>query len=266
MHPIFNPESWNERPAMRVLVLAWAATAAQTPIAGWAWLSCLAFGLMATRIGTRTEPETPPAQALRDNIPTPLRPPARRRTDAVLPGRTEQIPPALPTLKAHRDTLTGLATPEQLDDTGHAWSQDLRARGLSLCVLHVGLDGLTPVIERYGRAAGDQVLQQVAKRLRQLARDEDRVVRLQGAEFMLLLACPQADSVAFARSMSTRIGTELQRPLAYRTISKLQIECDVGSAVWPQHADTLDSVIARAAESLASTRHRRLALLQAIPA
>jgi diguanylate cyclase (GGDEF)-like protein len=265
MHPLFTPESWNERPAMRVLVLAWAAAAAQTPIAGWAWLSCFAFGLMATRIGTRPEEALPPARALRDNIPTPDRPLARRRTDAAVSARHEP-PPALPTLKAHRDALTGLATPQQLDDTGQAWSQDLQARGLSLCVLHVGLEGLDPVVERYGQEAGDQVLQQVAKRLRQLARDEDRVMRFDGAEFVLLLACPQAEGESFTRRMAERIGAELQRPLAYRTVSKLQVGCDVGSAVWPQHAETLELVIDRAAQSLAAARSRRLAVLQPEPA
>jgi diguanylate cyclase (GGDEF)-like protein len=249
MHHRFTQKSLNERPAMRVMVLAWAAAVAQTPVAAWAWFSCLALGLAAARFGTRPAPPPPPAEALRDLKPA-APPPARRRTDAPAVPR-----PPLPVLKA-RDDLTGLTTPQDLGDAGETWAHDLQARGLSLCVLHVGLDGLDPVIERYGQDAGNQVLQQVARRLRQLARDEDRVMRFDGNEFVLLLACPDSESRNFARNMAARIRSELQRPLAYRTLSKLEIGCSVGPAIWPLHGDTLEAVIRHAADALAAARSR----------
>lgn len=252
MHHLFTQKRLNERPAMRVLVLAWAAAAAQTPIAAWAWFSCLALGLAAARFGTKPAPPPPPNEALRDLKPA-APPPARRRTDA--PAVTRPAPAPLPVLKA-RDDLTGLTTPQELGDSGETWAHDLQARGLALCVLHVGLDGLEPVIERYGQDAGNQVLQQVARRLRQLARDEDRVMRFDGNEFVLLLACPDSESRSFAQSMAARIRSELQRPLAYRTLSKLEIGCSVGAAIWPLHGDTLEAVIRYAADALAAARSR----------
>lgn len=255
MSPLETPPTPALRPALRVAVLAWAVAAAQTPVAAGAWLSCLAFGLavalVARRFAAAGTAPLPATVALRD-IPVPERPPARRRTDAA--GLPEQ--PVLPVLAAHRDTLTGLGTPQQLHDDEHPWSDALQARGLSLCVLHVGLDGLASVVERYGRDAGDQVLRQVAKRLRHLARQEDRVMRLAGNEFVLLLACPHAESIGFTRSMSARIKAELQRPLAYRTLSHLNVGCRVGSGVWPLHGGTLSTVMAHAAEMLASIRPR----------
>lgn len=264
MHHLFTPKSLNERPALRVLVLAWAAAAAQTPIAAWAWVSCFALGLAASRFGVRAAAPPPAAVALRDLHPA-APPPARRRTDAS--AVTRHGPTALPVLhgapvtrspRGERDDLAPLTTPQDLGDTGQSWAHDLQQRGLSLCVLHVGLEGLDPVIERYGPEAGHQVLQQVAKRLRHLARDEDRVMRFDGAEFVLLLACPEEASRGFATSMAARIRTELQRPLAYRTLSKLEVGCNVGSALWPLHGDSLEAVIHHAAEALAAARSRRL--------
>lgn len=251
MNDLDSTATPNERPAMRVMVLAWAIAAAQTPVAAWAWLSCLALGLVAHRFSPRTGSPLPASLALRD-LPTPQRPPARRRTDGIGPAPK----PAMPVLAAHRDTLTGLATLEQLHDEGPAWAHDLQSRGLSLCVLHVGLDGLAPVVERYGRDAGDQLLRQVAKRLRQLARDEDRVMRFEGDEFLLVLACPNAECLSFTRTMSARIKAELQRPLSYRTLSNLRIGCRVGSGVWPLHGHTLEAVLRHAADMLASIRPR----------
>lgn len=248
---------WTTHPALRVLALAWVLLLAQSGGAAWAWALCLAIGLVASRfIGRAEEPAPPAAVALRELPAAAPKTPARRRTDAVAPAKP--VPqPSIPLLKAHRDALTGLATPQHLGDTGEPWSQDLQARGLSLCVLHVGLNGFEPVIERYGQDAGDQVLQQVAKRLRHLARDEDRVMRFDGAEFVLLLSCPAAESQSFSRSMATRISSELQRPLSYRTVSNLHIGCSVGSAVWPLNGPTLDAVILHASQALAAERSRR---------
>ncbi len=245
-------------PALRVLALGWLLLMAQSGNAASAWALCLAVGLLASRFVSRPEQALPPALALRELPAAPAQAPARRRTDAAAPAKQtpQPQPPDAPLLKAHRDALTGLATHEHLGDTGQPWAQDLQARGLSLCVLHVGLDGFDPVVERYGRDAGDQVLQQVAKRLRHLARDEDRVMRFDGAEFVLLLSCPSTESLSFSRNMATRIASELQRPLAYRTVSNLHIGCSVGSAVWPLNGPTLDAVIQHAAQALAAVRSR----------
>ena len=249
------PGDWTTHPALRVLALAWVLLLAQSGNAASAWALCLAIGLVASRFVARAEPPLPAALALRE-LPPPVQPLARRRTDATPPAKQDPLP-VVPLLKAHHDPLTGLVTPQHLGDTGEPWAHDLQTRGLSLCVLHIGLDGFEPVIERYGREAGDQVLQQVAKRLRHLARDEDRVMRFDGAEFVLLLSCPAAESAAFSRSMATRVTSELQRPLAYRTVSNLHIGCSVGTATWPLHGATLDEVIQHAAEELAKARSRR---------
>ena len=250
------PGDWTTHPALRVLALAWVLLLAQSGNAASAWAVCLAIGLVASRFTVRDRPPLPAALALRD-LPAAVQPPARRRTDAIPPAKQEALP-VVPLLKAHHDPLTGLVTPQHLGDTGQPWAQDLQTRGLSLCVLHVGLDHFEPVIERYGSEAGDQVLQQVAKRLRHLARDEDRVMRFDGAEFVLLLSCPTAESAAFSRAMSTRVATELQRPLAYRTVSNLHVGCSVGVATWPLHGATLDVVIQHAAQELARARRRAM--------
>lgn len=249
--------NWITHPALRVLALAWVLLLAQSGGAAWAWALCLAIGLVASYFIARAEQALPATPALPDLPAAPAQASARRHTDAVAPAkRTPQ--PIAPQLKAHHDALTGLATPQHLGETSEPWAQDLQARGLSLCVLHVGLDGFKPVIERYGQDAGDHVLQQAAKRLRHLARDEDRVMRFDGAEFVLLLSCPAAEGLSFSRSMAARITAELQRPLAFRTVSNLHIGCSVGTAVWPLHSDTLDAVILHAAQALAAMRGQRL--------
>lgn len=258
-HP-FAPQSWNERPAMRVFVLAWAAAAAQTPIAAWAWMSCLAFGLAASRWPLRSEasaelpladaipPASPAVRSLALASPTTATP-APRRSDARRASATARRQPP-PLLTAHQDIVTGLLTREHLDDTADAWAHALRHESQSVCVLQLALQGIDQVVERYGHEAGQQLRLQVARRLRHLARPDDKVVRLGDDTFALLVGCPADDAAALSRSLGSRLVQEVQRPLAYRTLSNLHIGCGVGTAIWPLQAETLAEAMRQAASAL----------------
>ena len=255
MHPTDPTQDASTAPRLvqpaRPALLAWAVTAAQAPIAAWAWFSCFALALVSRR-----------SAALPDDART-TRPPSRPRPEPVHPTRRrtdafgQPAKPSVPLLTAHQDALTDLSALRALGEADTAWSDDLEQRGLRLCVLHVGLDRLGPITERYGVDAGEQILRQVARRLRQLVREDDRVLRVEAHEFVLLLAAPHTECLGFTRSMSARIKAELQRPLNYRTLSTLHIGCSVGLAIWPMHGDTLDAVLEHAAEMLASVRPRQ---------
>lgn len=257
MHPTDpTTDASSARLLARPALFAWAVTAAQAPFAAWAWFSCFALGLVTRRAARPDEART--ARSPERTRPMPVQP-TRRRTDAF----GQPAKPSVPLLTAHHDALTDLSALQALGDADTAWSDDLEQRGMRLCVLHVGLDRLGPITERYGADAGEQILRQVARRLRQLVREDDRVLRVEQHEFVLLLSAPHAECLEATRSMSARIKAELQRPLTYRTLSTLQIGCSVGLAIWPMHGDSLEAVLAHAAEMLASVRPREAESLQA---
>ena len=88
---------------------------------------------------------------------------------------------------ALRDTLTGLANRQLLDDRlQHAAARGQR-EGVRLALLAVNLDGFKPINDSFGLTAGDHVLRETARRLQGLARGHDTLARLGADEFVLLL-------------------------------------------------------------------------------
>jgi diguanylate cyclase (GGDEF)-like protein len=94
--------------------------------------------------------------------------------------------------QADRDWLTGLRNRRYLARAlGHTASEDLTAP-FSVAVLD--LDHFKQINDRFGHAAGDQVLVRVASLLGEATRDTDVVVRSGGEEFLIVM--PQTDAQA----------------------------------------------------------------------
>jgi diguanylate cyclase (GGDEF)-like protein len=88
---------------------------------------------------------------------------------------------------AHHDVLTELPNRALfLDRAEHALLMS-RRRENRLAVLYCDLDGFKRVNDRFGHAAGDDLLVEVAARIRACLRDSDTVARLGGDEFAILL-------------------------------------------------------------------------------
>ncbi len=87
---------------------------------------------------------------------------------------------------SRRDPLTGLGNARLLHERlSYEISRHERHRR-PLAVLMCDLDGFKSVNDRFGHAAGDEVLQAVATALARTVRDEDTVVRQGGDEFCVL--------------------------------------------------------------------------------
>jgi diguanylate cyclase (GGDEF)-like protein len=94
---------------------------------------------------------------------------------------------------AFYDSLTGLPNRRLLDDRlrmALAASHRQTAPG---ALLLLDLDNFKPLNDQYGHAAGDLVLQEVARRLQTCIRETDTVARLGGDEFIVLLPALAAD-------------------------------------------------------------------------
>ena len=180
----------------------------------------------------------------------------QRRTDGAPTTRPQAIAPPAPPTDDRRDGLTGLGNARLLDDVIGALPRPdpQLPHTVEVCVLGIDLDHFAAVNDRYGHAAGNEVLVQVARRLRQAAREHDNVFRLHDDDFLVLLTCPAGEGAALVRALGARVLTELQRPLSYRTLSNLRISASVGGAVWPLHGETVHDAVARAHDALRAAK------------
>jgi diguanylate cyclase (GGDEF)-like protein len=158
-----------------------------------------------------------------------------------LPGilavyRTATISVAKEHLATH-DSLTGLPNRLLFRDRLARISDD----GSPFVVLLVDLDGFKEVNDTLGHHVGDSLLRQVGDRLRDGLGDVT-VARLGGDEFAIV--SPIGDRVD-AEALGERILALLRQPFALQDLP-FHIEASVGSALYPEHAEDLDTLLQRA--------------------
>ena len=148
----------------------------------------------------------------------------------------------------YHDALTGL--PNRVlgqDHLGHALAAASRHHA-GLAVLYLDLEKFKYVNDTHGHAVGDRLLKAVARRLTRELRAEDRLCRLSGDEFMLILTdLPAAAPVKLITAICERLQALIAEPFDLGSV-QLFTTCAIGVAVYPQdgrdgetlmrHADT----------------------------
>lgn len=141
--------------------------------------------------------------------------------------------------EASHDHLTGLPNRREFLDQ----LSDGLAHEPQCVILFCDLDGFKSVNDRHGHEAGDELLVEVARRLRTCVRQGDLVSRFGGDEFLILLR-HQSPSVITA--VCDRIADALSRPIELR-VEQVSIGASIGVAIATGDADAdADALIRRA--------------------
>jgi diguanylate cyclase (GGDEF)-like protein len=147
-----------------------------------------------------------------------------------------------------RDPLTGLANRRFMHENEKHLIAGAKRSGKQMAVLAVDLDDFKAVNDRFGHAAGDEVIVTSAERMKQLLRESDVIARFGGDEFVIVLG--QVDDAAAAREVARRVVACLSQPIPLAGGGTAQIGASVGIALYCAGADTLDDLLKQADAAL----------------
>lgn len=135
---------------------------------------------------------------------------------------------------AHFDPLTGLPNRVLLADRLHqSMALALRQRR-RLALAYIDLDGFKAINDAHGHKAGDDLLVDVARRMRDVLRDQDTLARLGGDEFVALIVdSPGRDLVDGLLRRLLAAAAEVILVGGTR----LQVSASIGVAFFPQQED-----------------------------
>lgn len=120
-------------------------------------------------------------------------------------------------------------------------------------VLFIDLDNFKPVNDRYGHAAGDQVLQQVAERLTKTIRDSDTLSRYGGDEFLVLL--PEVAHREDVLAIAEKMGKVLAEVYALDG-HQIRLSASIGVAVFPEDGTDVSSLVQQADSAMYSAKRQ----------
>ena len=144
---------------------------------------------------------------------------------------------------ALHDKLTGLPNRFLLEDRLRQAALHADRSGKNFSLMFVDLDDFKPVNDTYGHAAGDELLKQVANRLKECLRKHDTVARTGGDEFVIVLE--NVESAKAATLIGEKILEQLALPIPV-SAHTLEISCSIGISMYPSDGNDIATLTANA--------------------
>ena len=135
---------------------------------------------------------------------------------------------------AYTDPLTGLANRTSLGASLEQAVSRARRRGAKLAVVFIDLDGFKQINDLHGHDAGDQLLVEIAARLRKHLRASDLVARLGGDEFLVVLEDIQ--DLLPVEIVGRKLLAEVTHPYSTAAGAELRVTASIGISVLPDDA------------------------------
>jgi diguanylate cyclase (GGDEF)-like protein/PAS domain S-box-containing protein len=147
---------------------------------------------------------------------------------------------------AYNDPLTGLPNRKLMMDRLEQAIVSAKRRNSHLALLFIDLNEFKEVNDAHGHKAGDQLLIEIANKLRDVVRREnDTIARIGGDEFLILLT-----DISQRNHIEAIVGLLLDKfaqPLSVgEPPIKIKVDFSIGIALFPEHGESSDILIHRA--------------------
>jgi diguanylate cyclase (GGDEF)-like protein len=150
------------------------------------------------------------------------------------------------------DPVTGVANRRSLQARADYEIARHRRAGQSFALVMLDLDGFKALNDRFGHAAGDDLLRDVAGGLRRAMRAQDTVARFGGDEFCVL--APETDERGTAG-----LAAKVSQAVRDVSVGMETVGGSVGIALFPSDGKTAAELMHAADERLLDAKRRRSA-------
>ena len=153
---------------------------------------------------------------------------------------------------AHYDVTTGLPNRALFNDRLRQSLLAAKRYQANLALLFIDLDKFKPVNDRYGHDVGDQLLKEVALRVRGCIRESDTAARIGGDEFVLLL--PGTNTEQNVVAVAQKVLQEIERPFEIENHA-ISISASIGVAIYPEHGEDVRNILKHADHAMYQAKH-----------
>jgi diguanylate cyclase (GGDEF)-like protein/PAS domain S-box-containing protein len=144
---------------------------------------------------------------------------------------------------AHYDVLTNLPNRVLLADRLSQSMVQCQRRNQSLAVAFIDLDGFKSVNDRHGHNVGDELLVEVAQRMKEALREGDTLARIGGDEFIAVMV--DLENIEDSEPVLKRLLKAAAKPIALGD-TVMQVSASIGVTLYPQDGSDADQLIRHA--------------------
>ncbi|WP_027857179.1 GGDEF domain-containing protein [Marinobacterium jannaschii] len=152
---------------------------------------------------------------------------------------------------AMTDTLTGVSSLHYMQEVAAAEIAQAARADYQLAVMFIDLDGFKSINDAFGHEVGDNVLCEVAQRVKATIPTEDMLARIGGDEFVVLLSHDAC--AAGTEFTANRILKEIEQPLALNGY-ELSVSASIGIAFYPNDGRDLEALLKTADDAMYSVK------------
>ena len=141
---------------------------------------------------------------------------------------------------AHHDPLTKLPNRIMFSDLLQTKIAEKSEKQGKLGVIYFDLDGFKPVNDTLGHQVGDQVLYEIATRVKNCLGPNDFVSRLGGDEFTIILDNPESAEAAIGTAQE--IAYIIRQPIQIKD-TEVSVTSSMGISLYPDHAQSIEKLV-----------------------
>lgn len=154
---------------------------------------------------------------------------------------------------ALHDGLTGLPNRAHVMECFSAAVETVRQVGCEAALIFIDLDNFKDVNDTLGHAAGDALLVEVARRLKNATSDTDLVARLGGDEFLILAAADNIEQEI--ERLRSRVLSHVGEPTVLLG-TEVRVTPTMGVSIFPRDGTDLETLLRKADLAMYSGKQR----------